>query len=562
MAHLKGFGIENFRVFGEPTWFDFAPITLLIGPNSSGKSSLLKSLQLLQNSEIAIINNRYKNKLSFANESLNLFSEKNFLNNPDSQFVNYYFLLPSKLFKHKLYLKISFDFVNSGSVLNNGLQLFFFDSRDKSLKPLLINGVPEDDIFFDISLFFKMLQPYHEVDSFRMVNSKNVAARKYFEEFDFKLYETQIKEFEKKIRLSVNLQLFSELEPSSGEAIKDIDAEYKNLSDQELSGLEFSELIDKCVDAALVAMDLVDVDLGETRLKKLLLYNGLPQELATQFFQLIGVNRISEELSIILNRFKYLPSIKGHQKRAYQANDTDQMNNIIKSIGEYDDENSFLRKWEEEFKLQGKIKWGSDDKLGVNYIELNNKSLLDYGFGISQIASILLTLDSYKKYYTPPKKGKRDSGKPMTSEEMIEEYSDQLIPIGETSPRKPSNHIPIMLLEEPEANLHPAFQSKLADLFSEVAMDYDQQLIVETHSEYMVRKFQYLVAKGKMKKEDVVIYYFHDPNNVPKGEKQVKRIDILEDGSLSDDFGTGFFDEAANWELELLRLKNNKARQN
>ncbi len=25
MAHLKGFGIENFRVIGEPTWFDFAP---------------------------------------------------------------------------------------------------------------------------------------------------------------------------------------------------------------------------------------------------------------------------------------------------------------------------------------------------------------------------------------------------------------------------------------------------------------------------------------------------------------------------------------------------------
>ena len=51
-----------------------------------------------------------------------------------------------------------------------------------------------------------------------------------------------------------------------------------------------------------------------------------------------------------------------------------------------------------------------------------------------------------------------------------------------------------MLLEEPEANLHPAFQSKLADLFSEVAVDYEQQLIVETHSEYMVRKFQYLVV--------------------------------------------------------------------
>jgi hypothetical protein len=233
------------------------------------------------------------------------------------------------------------------------------------------------------------------------------------------------------------------------------------------------------------------------------------------------------------------------------------MNTIIKSIGQYDEENDFLRKWEKEFKLKGKIKWGSDDKLGVNYVELNKKSLLDYGFGISQITSILLTLDNYKRFHTPKKKDDKDSSKAITlsnflkkSEYLLKGYSSQ------------SNQIPIMLLEEPEANLHPAFQSKLADLFSEVAVDYEQQLIVETHSEYMVRKFQYLVAKGKMRKEDSVIYYFHDPNNVPKGEKQVKRIDILEDGSLSDDFGTGFFDEAANWELELLRLKNNKARQN
>jgi len=74
----------------------------------------------------------------------------------------------------------------------------------------------------------------------------------------------------------------------------------------------------------------------------------------------------------------------------------------------------------------------------------------------------------------------------------------------------------------------------------------------------MIRKFQYLVAKGEMKPEDVVIYYLHDPNDIPEGEKQVKKIEILPDGSLSDDFGPGFFDEATNWKFELLRLKNSQ----
>ena len=78
----------------------------------------------------------------------------------------------------------------------------------------------------------------------------------------------------------------------------------------------------------------------------------------------------------------------------------------------------------------------------------------------------------------------------------------------------------------------------------------------------MIRKLQYLTAKGEVKPEDVIIYYFNDPDNIPAGEKHVKKINILEDGSLSDDFGPGFYDEAANWELELLKLKRNKNRQN
>ena len=47
MAILSGIGIENFRVFKEMTYFEFAPLTILTGANNSGKSSVLKALLLL-----------------------------------------------------------------------------------------------------------------------------------------------------------------------------------------------------------------------------------------------------------------------------------------------------------------------------------------------------------------------------------------------------------------------------------------------------------------------------------------------------------------------------------
>ena len=46
----KKIGIENFRIFKDYAEFELAPITLLTGPNHSGKSSFLKLLNLIQRS--------------------------------------------------------------------------------------------------------------------------------------------------------------------------------------------------------------------------------------------------------------------------------------------------------------------------------------------------------------------------------------------------------------------------------------------------------------------------------------------------------------------------------
>ncbi len=47
---LKAIELENFKAFGERSRIEFAPITLIFGENSAGKSSILQSLNLLKQS--------------------------------------------------------------------------------------------------------------------------------------------------------------------------------------------------------------------------------------------------------------------------------------------------------------------------------------------------------------------------------------------------------------------------------------------------------------------------------------------------------------------------------
>jgi predicted ATPase len=114
-----------------------------------------------------------------------------------------------------------------------------------------------------------------------------------------------------------------------------------------------------------------------------------------------------------------------------------------------------------------------------------------------------------------------------------------------------------IILEEPETNLHPNFQSKLADMILEgwhnekTKRGPRNQFIIETHSEYLIRKFQYLVAKGEAKSEDIQIYYFSE-------DGKVSPLEIEKNGNLSGDFGTGFFDESPLLITDLWKAQRSK----
>lgn len=112
-------------------------------------------------------------------------------------------------------------------------------------------------------------------------------------------------------------------------------------------------------------------------------------------------------------------------------------------------------------------------------------------------------------------------------------------------------------IEEPENHLHPKYQSLLAEMFADAYKNYGIHFIVETHSEYMVRKLQVLVARKELTPEEVSLQYFYNPDieQRPQGEPQVKDIPIREDGILLAPFGPGFLDEADNLVMDILTAK-------
>lgn len=112
-----------------------------------------------------------------------------------------------------------------------------------------------------------------------------------------------------------------------------------------------------------------------------------------------------------------------------------------------------------------------------------------------------------------------------------------------------------LFIEEPESNLHPNFQSLLADIFVDAVSNYPIRFVFETHSEYFVRKFQVLVASKKLMSNQISINYLYDPDphRRPDNEPQVKHICIKENGGLTARFGTGFFDESTRLSTELFK---------
>ncbi|POZ52227.1 DUF3696 domain-containing protein [Methylovulum psychrotolerans] len=98
-----------------------------------------------------------------------------------------------------------------------------------------------------------------------------------------------------------------------------------------------------------------------------------------------------------------------------------------------------------------------------------------------------------------------------------------------------------VLMEQPEIHLHPSVQSGLADVILQVAQHRNIQVIVESHSEHLLRRFQRRVAEAHYPAEDIKLYFC--ANN--GGKATLADLDIDEFGDIRNWPDNFFGDEMA-----------------
>lgn len=118
------------------------------------------------------------------------------------------------------------------------------------------------------------------------------------------------------------------------------------------------------------------------------------------------------------------------------------------------------------------------------------------------------------------------------------------------SDKKSSPPFQPLIIEQPELHLHPAHQALLADIFCDaIARDTSNNevtFIIETHSEALINRLGEIVASGRVNKDDIQIIIFSDsePTSgdsfVSIEKENIETSTFTEDGLLTN-WPHGFF---------------------
>jgi predicted ATPase len=594
---IKKIGIQNFRIFKEFTEFELKPITILTGTNNSGKSSFTKLLLLLNNGVSKLDFNKGLHNLESFDKVLNwdLNDKKikirfeNHLNFLDkSYFVDNYFIEDDKNNGELFRIDISNEngillaFLSNGSdcrlkfnidhmfslIYNNKLLGSTYrpiDPWEQYETKLLVDfqNLPNEDLInmenFE-EIFRKNPEKYSDSDQSNLqaptigtIVLKNTISNL---EKDHLLYNVIINsknatEYHKEELINLQKKEFEDVF---------FDGNYN------LAGIPkgFNNALEYCLKRAngmvkenirnhfQVIHEKDTVEIKETALGKLLfkikLYDNSSeppfretnyQKTLFEQFSKYALN-LKEEFS----KLEYISANRASQKRVLANSSEYDIDAIVVDFFNKSHKNiTFLKIIFDILEIPGELSVERfENIISIVYLKINDRkvALSDVGFGFSQIIPIILKIVTL----TEPKEGMKFKVKTSEVAEEINEFTFCL-PTSEKT----------IIIEEPEANLHPNLQSKLADVFVEIIKYYPEiNFIIETHSEYMIRRLQYLTAKREVGTDKSIIYYFNAEKYVRPNEPKVKAIQITSNGNLTDTFGPGFYDESTRLQFDLMKL--------
>lgn len=505
MSHLTQISFENFRVFDEKTVFELAPITFLTGPNSSGKSSLLKALLLLKtnySSDLQVLDfSGQKHNLGTFENTINKKSKTNKITiglqtkigSSQSFGVNQTTFFKQTVTTKRSVYSILKEFDDSAKTTIT-IELTY-QQNDRSGKLVKIDLLTKDEKlpFLTLEIGDDSQESMHKL----YIDGDKVAKDRILSAIFHEPMQLQEATFSKKGKAKTYSN-------STNFAPKDNSKEV--YIDEPIT--VFRKLYEKYV--------IENFDLKNRRV-------------IHPYFLSIPLKRILKDFSEIADNIEYLEAVRANTKRIY-TNDSQgtSFNDLIleyKSREITKESLDFTNKWLKKLEIADELIFDNIEGVATTIFlkkDDHKIALADLGYGITQFLPILLKIALEV---------------PINAEEDID-----LVVVKK-----------IILLEEPETNLHPRLQSLIADFLIDAIKTFEIRFIIETHSEYIIRKTQILTSEKKIKQSDCLIYYFNEKSS-PQ-ENKVKKIEIKSNGSLSDEFGNGFFDEATNLKIELMKRK-------
>lgn len=509
---LTFFSLTNFKVFGSRQILEMAPITLIYGPNSGGKSSIIQALLLLKQSIEAPINQGIRDRVLV----------------PKGRYVD---LGQSKSIQHKHLFsnQISFEIgMRFPGILNKNLTSTFSSNEE----------------------FFVAMNFEHREDTIKLrlpaltgITYRSKTLRKSNLDIsltrDVKQNQSDLEdqlEFEELIDLKspTNFFVFSTLEEIKKfndflKAVPRIRAE-QNETDffgmsevrEEKQKNRFQIGFRPFVSGKTTYLPTSIKNLAKPASEKRFLNDNhldIPSNALTQ---------VARMMNLQFEKMSYLGPLRSRPKRLYEL--SQQYEGSIGLSGEFSVEalkseaqsenseeinvidfvNSWLKKFEVPYTIS--VEDVGDEVLGdlAKFKMLDNRTNVwvaatDVGFGIGQLLPIIIQAALASKKNTP---------------------------VGLTR---------TVCIEQPEIHLHPRLQANVADLLIETVQASECQWIIETHSEALMLRIQRRIRDGVLKAEDVAVVFVE-----PAGENgsRIQNLRLDYDGSFIDEWPGGFFEDS------------------
>lgn len=608
--------VKNFRRFdNEGASVKISPITILTGTNSSGKSSIVKSLVLFERYLKLVIENFKKsnifspsqNTLNFSDNSLGLGRFDKVFNNASKQGdkMSFEYSVKSKLLGEEVFVEYSF-LSNTKDKLDNGRLsdliiynynrdvLLHLDYSDLRYPPIVKaeSLISRKNNFLNFAIYSMICSCNDVSDTFSKMNS---AQQEHLHDKVLKVKEQLLAieqlpftaTYEQKCQYTSwfieNGIPANYIDPTdSGNKFPFTWKSYelvKNIAENQL----FKDEICGMLDPESVMIETIEFSINNIfqssyrsekhnealsmHLDALTFFKDEMEKRNDKIFDIstcfsFYIKNVFKEILIpeFTGELRYVGSSRIALKRLYSADDmSNELGHLFQQYLELEKNTEmyetlylqhpggFMKKWLKQLDIAYDIDirnnqdgQGIEVRLYSNEDDKEGHLLADEGFGITHLISFLLNIEVAILSVSRYRYGKSNG-------EFLELLS-QKNNFSRIPPPRPRT----LTIEEPEAHLHPKLQSMLADMLFEAYQNYNIHFIVETHSEYLIRKSQVLVAQmGFQSNAEADEYSPFRTIYVPNDGKPYNLF-YRKDGKFAESFGSGFFDEASRLMFEIL----------